>query len=129
MCDNIRSLTILEDIKLSGNHIREDDEADNTQDDMSLSDNSTLITAKPSITTTTSTAKLLRKTNSKASLDNNPHKSKANIRRSSLKSKYANMSLEKALLLACPTLLTLEGMTVERDEKDAKNNDDGFHTW
>jgi hypothetical protein len=126
-------LEYLEDLKLAGNCIKENNETAQLVDEMSISDTSTLLTAKQSLTTVTSTSKLLRKNNSgsKAALEEqNRSKSKLDSRRSSIKAKYANMSLEQALALACPSLLTFDGVSmVKKRETDAKNEDGCFHTW
>jgi hypothetical protein len=134
-----RVLEHLEDLKLAGNDIKEIDEDEDFLTGMSLADASTVMTAKPSLVTATSTSRLLRKqssTGSKAALETTLNRSKVISRRASLKAKYANMTLEKALALACPTLQTLDDASldklrleeVKKGETDEKD-EDGFHTW
>jgi len=141
-----RTLEHIEDIKLAGNDIKEVDDLDLMDGSMSIADNSTIMTAKPSQVTATSSSRLLRKQSSgagsKAPLDTAQNKSKVLSRRSSLAAKYANMSLEKALALACPTLQSIDDAPADKlraedaaaKKKDAEGNngdkdDDGFHTW
>lgn len=109
-------------------------------DDTSLAEHSSLLTAKPlTASSVSSTAKLLRKnshgnTTSKPALEDNNNKARRKSRENAIiKSKYANMSLEQALALACPTLQTLDGVSLAKKRAlEAKKNEDGdggFHTW
>lgn len=132
----------LEDLNLSGNNIQKNDPL---VDEVSISDTSTLltVTAKPSIahttaTTTSSTSRLVRSSSragesSKALLEDNNHVQARKLNRQSslMKSKYGHMSLDQALAVACPSLQSLDGMSLaEKRAKEAKSGDDGgFHTW
>jgi hypothetical protein len=145
-----RFLEHLEDLKLAGNLIVENDQPPSelmVADDSTICDNSTSLPANPSISisasTSASTAKLLRKSSSsggsKAALDDGHSRcnnSSGRVVGAGKKAKYAGMSLEKALSLACPALQTLDGESMaKKREKEAKHDDHdgdddgGFHTW
>lgn len=141
----------LEDLKLSGNCIVDHDPALHLGSEAYFSDSSAMIPRNKSgpmaatrtvgagssvvttgTTTSASAARLLRKNSTdgggKAALDDN----NSHSRRSSVKEKYSGMSLEKAVGLACPSLLTLDGKSVEKAMKGGSSqSEEGgeFHTW
>lgn len=101
--------------------------------EMSVSDGSTLLTAPPA-----STSLLLRRHSSGHGTSKTARGGIS--RRTSLDVKYAGMTLQKALSLACPSLQTLDGVSLAKQRAEnargeagggdmKAGGDDGFHTW